>query len=96
MEGLVGLDEHVPVHRHVHRLRQAARREAHAARGGDVVAGAALALPSEVFQAAVTSAPLGFESVTVNFAVELPALPSTMRTSSIDIRGTVSSSRIVP
>ena len=32
----------------------------------------------------------------MNFAVELPALPSTMRTSSIDIRGTVSSSRIVP
>ena len=45
---------------------------------------------------ASTVAALGFESVTVKIAFAVPALPSTTRTSSIDIRGTGSSFRIVP
>ena len=53
-------------------------------------------MPFDVLQAAEAKAALGFESVTVKIALAGPALPSTTRTSSIEIRGTPSSFTIVP
>ena len=56
----------------------------------------AVAEPGEVAQSKVTGFPLALESVTVNVAVVVPALPSTTETSFTERVDGASSSVIVP